>query len=80
MKTSKQKIAKHICLYALCLWGVLSILYIGGEPIDENMLFDTFCILKLIGLVSLGLCFYVGVRLDRAGILPDMDDDNDCKI
>lgn len=80
MKTSKQKIAKYARMYALGLWGVLSILYIAGEPIDETMTFGTFCLLKLIGFVSLGLCFYVGICLDRAGMLPDIDDDNDCEI
>lgn len=80
MKTSKQKIAKYARMYALGIWGILSILYLAGEPIDEDMPFGIFCFLKLIGLVSLGLCFYVGVRLDRAGMLPDMDDDNDCEI
>lgn len=80
MKTTKQKIAKYVRMYALGLWGVLSILYIAGEPVDEDMPLGTFCLLKLIGFVSLALCFYVGVRLDRAGMLPDMDDDNDCEI
>lgn len=80
MKTSKQKIAKYARMYALGLWGILSILYIAGEPIDEDMPFGAFCLLKLIGLVSLGLCCYVGGRLFRAGMLPDMNDNNDSEI
>ena len=80
MKTNKKTIAQYAHLYALVIWGVLSLLYIAGEPIDEDMPFGTFCFLKLIGWGSLGLCFYVGVLFDRAGMLPDMDDDNDCEI
>lgn len=81
MKTDKRTIAQHIRLYAIGLWGVLSILYIAGEPIDENMAIGEFCILKLIGFASLGLCMLVGNKWNKAGKLPDMEDDkNDCKI
>lgn len=80
MKTFKQKIAKYARMYALGIWGILSILYIAGEPIDEDMPFGIFCFLKLIGLVSLGLCYHVGIRLHRVGMLPEMNDDNDCEL
>ena len=80
MNTSKHKIAKYARMYALGLWGVLSILYIAGEPIDEDMPFGTFCLLKLIGLISLGVCYTVGKRLHRAGMLPDTNEDKDCEI
>lgn len=75
MKTSKKKIAKYICLYAIGLWGILSIIYLSGEPVDENMPIGTFCLCKLAGFASLGLCLLVGKVLNRAGKLPDMEDD-----
>ena len=79
MKTSKKKIAKYICLYAIGLWGILSIIWLSGEPID-NMPLGTFCICKLAGFASLGLCLLVGKVLNRAGKLPDMEDEEDCEI
>lgn len=81
MRTDKRTIAKYIRLYAIGLWGVLSFIYIAGEPIDENMPIGEFCFLKLLGFASLGLCMLVGKRLNKAGKLPDMDDnENDCEI
>lgn len=81
MKTDKQTIAKYIRLYSIGLWGVLSFIYIAGEPIDENMPIGDFCLLKMLGFVSLGLCMLVGKRLNKAGKLPDMEDsENDCEI
>lgn len=53
--------------------------WLSGEPIDD-MALGKFCLLKGIGLASLGLCCLVGKRLDKAGLLPDMDDENDCEI
>lgn len=79
MKTSKKKIAKYICLYAIGLWGILSIIWLSGEPIDD-MALGKFCLLKGIGLASLGLCCLVGKRLDKAGLLPEMKDEEDCKL
>lgn len=78
MKTNKQQIAKRLRLYALVAWGFLSLLFIAGEPI-ENMSFGKFCLLKLAGLVSLGLCVAVGIGLCRAGRMPVCKDD-DCRI
>lgn len=80
MKTSKQKIAKHIRLYAVGMWGMISLLYIAGEPIDDNMTIGEFFFLKMLGLASLVLCAYVGKKLDKAGLLPEMKDEEDCKI
>lgn len=81
MKTDKRTIAKYIRLYSIGLWGVVSFIYIAGEPIDENMPIGDFCLLKMLGFVSLGLCMLVGKRLNKAGRLPEMEDsENDCKI
>ena len=76
MKTKKQDIAKYLRMYAIGIWGVLSVLYIAGEPIDEEISFGTFCMLKLIGLTAVGLSIYVGACLRRKGLLPEVDDDN----
>ena len=70
MKKNKQTIAKYTRLYAIGLWGILSIIWLSGEPIDD-MALGKFCLLKGIGLASLGLCCLVGKRLDKAGLLPD---------
>lgn len=81
MKTDKRTIAKYIRLYAIGLWGVISFIYIAGEPIDEIMPIGEFCLLKLLGFASLGLCMLVGKRLNKAGKLPDMEDnENDCEL
>lgn len=81
MKIDKCEIIKHIRLYAIGFWGVVSFLYIAGEPIDENMPIGEFCLLKLLGFISLGACVLVGKRLNRAGKLPDMEDnENDCEL
>ena len=79
MKKNKQTIAKYTRLYAIGLWGILSIIWLSGEPIDD-MALGKFCLLKGIGLASLGLCCLVGKRLDKAGLLPDMDDENECEV
>jgi hypothetical protein len=79
MKTNKQTIAKYARLYAIGLWGFLSIIWLAGEPIDD-MTLGKFCLLKGIGLASLGLCCLTGKRLDKAGLLSDMDDEKDCEI
>jgi len=79
MKTDKQTIPKYARMYAIGLWGILSILWLSGEPIDDMSL-GKFCLLKGGGLVSLGLCCLVGKRLDKAGLLPDLNDENDCEI
>lgn len=79
MKISGQNIAKYIRMYALVFWGLASILYIAGDPVDECLSFRAFCLLKLAGFVSLGLCCYVGLCLHKADMLPNMADDNDCK-
>lgn len=67
-------ILKYIRLYAIGLWGILSFIWLSGEPIDD-MALGKFYLLKGIGLASLGLCCLVGKRLDKAGLLPDMEDD-----
>lgn len=79
MKTDRRTIAKHIRLYAIGFWGIASILYIAGEPI-EDIAFGKFMLLKSIGLVSLGLCCLVGKYLDKAGLLPELKDEEDCEI
>ena len=35
MKKNKQTIAKYTRLYAIGLWGILSIIWLSGEPIDD---------------------------------------------
>lgn len=79
MKAGKKNITKHIRMYALGIWGVLSLLYIAGEPIDEDMPFGAFCLLKIAGLGSFGLCCWVGRRLRRSGLLP-VGNDKNCKM
>lgn len=64
MKKNKQTIAKYTRLYAIGLWGILSIIWLSGEPIDD-MALGKFCLLKGIGLASLGLCCLVGKRLPK---------------
>ena len=76
MKKNKQTIAKYTRLYAIGLWGILSIIWLSGEPIDD-MALGKFCLLKGIGLASLGVCCLLGKRLDYAGQLRHMDNDND---
>lgn len=81
MKTDKQTIVKYIRLYAIGLWGIVSFIYIAGEPIDENMPIGEFCFLKLLGFASLGLCMLTGKRLNKAGKLPELNDnENECEI
>ena len=80
MKTNKRTIAKYIRLYAIGFWGMLSFIYIAGEPIDDNMAIGEFFLLKMLGIASLGLCALIGKRLDKAGLLPEMKDEEDCKI
>jgi len=79
MKKDKQTIAKYARMYAIGLWGILSILWLYSEPIDDMSL-GKLCLLKGGGLISMGLCCLVGERLNKAGLLPDMDDENDCEI
>ena len=45
MKKNKQTIAKYTRLYAIGLWGILSIIWLSGEPIDD-MALGKFCLLK----------------------------------
>ena len=45
MKKNKQTIAKYPRLYAIGLWGILSIIWLSGEPIDD-MALGKFCLLK----------------------------------
>lgn len=78
MKTTKRKIVKCLRLYALITWGFLSLLFLAGEPI-EDMSFGKFCLLKLAGLMSLGLCVAVGIWLSRARRMPVSKED-DCRI
>jgi hypothetical protein len=80
MKTNKRTIAKYIRLYAIGLWGVVSFIYIAGEPMDDNMAIGEFFLFKMLGIASLGLCALVWKRLDKAGKLPDMEDEEDCEI
>ena len=76
-----KSILKHACFYAIGIWGIASLIYLSGEPIDDNMPLSTFCICKLAGFASLGLCLIVGKVLNRAGMFPDMEDnENDCEI
>ena len=35
MKKNKQTIAKYTRLYAIGLWGILSIIWLSGEPIGK---------------------------------------------
>ena len=79
MKKDKQTIAKYARLYAIGLWGILSVIWLSSEPIGD-MAWRKFCLLKGIGLASLGLCCLGGKRLDNAGLLPNMDVENDCEI
>lgn len=62
-------------MYALVFWGLVSVLYIAGEPVDECMPLGRFCLLKAAGMVSFGMCACVWLRLQRAGMLPVLDDD-----
>lgn len=75
-----KKFIKYACFYAVGLWGMASLTYLSGEPIDENMPLSTFCICKLVGLASLGLCLIVGKVLNRAGMFPEFKDEEDCKL
>ena len=70
-------IIKYACFYAIGLWGIASLIYLSGEPIDD-MALGKFCLLKGIGLASLGLCCLVGKVLNKAGLLPEMKDEEDC--
>lgn len=81
MKMNKQTIAAYARLYAIGIWGIVSFIYITGEPIDENMPIGKFCLFKLLGFFSLGLCMLIARSLNKAGKLPDIEhDQNDCQI
>ncbi len=79
MKKSRHTLAKHARMYAIDLWGMMSVVWLSGEPIDD-MSSGRFCLLKGIGIASLILCGLVGKRLYKAGLLPEMNNGNGCKI
>jgi len=71
------EIKKHIALYMIGLWGILSFIYLMGDPIDENIPLSKFLVLKLIGFLSLAICILAGRALDKAGYFPELPDKED---
>lgn len=70
------KTKKNIRLQLLGIWGILSILICAGEdtpgqPMSDALFFGS----KTIGIASLYLCFKVGQRLNRKGLLPDVEEE-----
>lgn len=76
----RNRIIKYLCFYTIVIWGILSTLYLTGEPVDENMPISAFCLCKIAGIGSLELCLIVGRGLNRAGMFPKFKDDEDCKL
>lgn len=65
-----KRIAQNIAAFILCGWGLFSLMYIAGDPIDPMS--DTeFIIRKLFGVISLAVSVMMGATLDRHGWLPD---------
>lgn len=63
-------------LIVLVAWGVSSVILIACEenPGDDPMPIIQFVLIKVIGLCSFTCCIIVGKRLERKGMLPEMED------
>lgn len=76
-KTQRSKAVRWAALWILCILGFISFIVLAGEESPNNpMSLGEFFLIKLGGMASLLICFYVGKRLHRAGYLPDeLDED-----
>lgn len=68
MKRKYTELGKWVLFYALGIVGVLAFMVLAGE-IDEMPL-GKFFLYKMVAMAVLALCFYIGKRLHRAGLLP----------
>lgn len=72
-----QHMAKHVRLYVLTAWGIVSFLLLAGEPVDESMPLGDFFLYKLLAVVSLGLCVLAGKILYGKNLLPNMNNEKE---
>lgn len=73
----RKKIIQNILLQILVVWGLASIVICAGEEIPGQTMSDAlFFWTKIIGIVSLWLCFITGRYLNRNGWLPEIKDED----
>lgn len=68
MKRKYTEFGKWVLFYALCIVGFLAFMVLAGE--NDEMPLGKFVLYKMAAMAVLALCFYIGKRLRRAGLLP----------
>lgn len=75
----KSKVLQYGIMVFLFTWGMLSFIFLAGEEApDSELTFGEFFFYKILALVSFGLCVLTGKILNRHGLIPDIDDEEDC--
>lgn len=67
MKAIFSKRIRQAAFIAVCTWGLLSLLFVSGEPTNEEMAAGHFALLKIAGLLSLTGAIMAGRRMERKG-------------
>lgn len=67
MKRQVANSMKKVVLFAVCAWGLLSVLFLSGEPASADMPEGKFALLKLAGFISLAGAIIVGRWAMRKG-------------
>jgi hypothetical protein len=68
---------KWVYMTVIVFWGILSFILMCGEDTPDNpMTMLEFFELKVLAVVSFGLCLLTARWLDRKGLLPDMKEED----
>lgn len=61
---------------ALFFWGGISFVFLASDEAPNGLpvSLTKFFICKVIGIVSLVLCFFAGKYFNRKGLLPDVEE------
>lgn len=74
----KTKILQNTLMGLILVWGFLSFLVLCGEDIPGQPMSNLqFFGSKGLAFASLGLCYLAGRKLNRMGLLPDMEEDDE---
>jgi len=73
----KRKAIKLAISAAVMLWGLVSVIFLAGEPVEEMTTLSEFVVVKLAGLASLLLCIKAASALERRGYMIEFENDKE---
>lgn len=67
----KSEFSKHLRSGVIAILGWVGVLFLAGEPVDDQTWMQDFLLSKFVGFALWGICYLLWKHWERKRLLPD---------